>query len=64
VLVNSLLDVSKLDAGAVQPEPQCVGVRSLIERIAADYRPFGARASARVPRYGRRRPDQNRPGPV
>jgi len=24
----------------VQPEPQCVGVRSLIERIAADYRPL------------------------
>jgi signal transduction histidine kinase/CheY-like chemotaxis protein len=38
-LVDSLLDISKLDAGAVQPERQCVNVRSLIERIEADYRP-------------------------
>jgi len=38
-LVNSLLDISKLDAGAVKPEPQCMGVTALIERIAADYRP-------------------------
>jgi signal transduction histidine kinase len=38
-LVNSLLDISKLDAGAVQPEPQCTGLKALIERIEADYRP-------------------------
>jgi signal transduction histidine kinase/CheY-like chemotaxis protein len=38
VLVNSLLDISKLDAGAVQPEPQRVSVRALIEHVAADYR--------------------------
>jgi signal transduction histidine kinase len=38
-LVDSLLDISKLDAGAVQPERQCVSVHALIERIEADYRP-------------------------
>jgi signal transduction histidine kinase len=39
-LVDSLLDISKLDAGAVQPEPQSVSLRTLIERIEADYRPL------------------------
>ena len=39
-LVDSLLDISKLDAGAVRPEPQNVNLRSVIERIEADYRPL------------------------
>jgi signal transduction histidine kinase/CheY-like chemotaxis protein len=39
VLVNSLLDISKLDAGAVQPELQPVNVKSVIERIQTDYEP-------------------------
>jgi signal transduction histidine kinase len=38
-LVDSLLDISKLDAGAVQPELQRMNVKTLIERIEADYRP-------------------------
>jgi signal transduction histidine kinase/ActR/RegA family two-component response regulator len=38
-LVDSLLDISKLDAGAVQPETQNVSLRIIIERIEADYRP-------------------------
>jgi signal transduction histidine kinase/CheY-like chemotaxis protein len=38
-LVDSLLDISKLDAGAVRPELQLVSVKALIERIEADYRP-------------------------
>lgn len=38
-LVDSLLDVSKLDAGAVSPEIRRVNVKELIERIEADYRP-------------------------
>jgi len=38
-LVDSLLDISKLDAGAVRPEPQRMSVKVLIERIEADYRP-------------------------
>ena len=38
-LVDSLLDISKLDAGAVQPEMQNVSLRAVIERIEADYRP-------------------------
>ena len=42
LLVNSLLDISKLDAGAVQPEPQRVGAKALIERIATDFRPLAA----------------------
>jgi signal transduction histidine kinase/CheY-like chemotaxis protein len=40
VLVNSLLDISKLDAGAVQPEVQHINIRSVIERIEADYQPI------------------------
>src|SRR5262245_29837912 len=39
-LVNSLLDISKLDAGAVTPDPQSVSLKTLIERIEADYRPL------------------------
>jgi CheY-like chemotaxis protein/anti-sigma regulatory factor (Ser/Thr protein kinase) len=38
-LVDSLLDISKLDAGAVRPEIQRVNVKVLIERIEEDYRP-------------------------
>jgi signal transduction histidine kinase/CheY-like chemotaxis protein len=38
-LVDSLLDISKLDAGAIQPQVQRVGVRSLTDRIEADFRP-------------------------
>ncbi len=38
-LVDSLLDISKLDAGAVRPALQRVSVKSLIERVEADYRP-------------------------
>ena len=39
-LVDSLLDISKLDAGVVQPELRRVNVKELIERIEADYRPL------------------------
>jgi signal transduction histidine kinase/CheY-like chemotaxis protein len=38
-LVDALLDISKLDAGAVKPELQRLNVKALIERIEADYRP-------------------------
>jgi signal transduction histidine kinase len=38
-LVDSLLDISKLDAGAVQPELQNVTLRAVLERVEADYRP-------------------------
>ena len=38
-LVDALLDISRLDAGAVLPQPQRVNVKALIERIEVDYRP-------------------------
>ncbi len=38
-LVDSLLDISRLDAGAVRPELQRLNVRELIERIEGDYQP-------------------------
>jgi signal transduction histidine kinase len=38
-LVDSLLDISKLDAGAVRPQLQRVNMKELVERIDADYRP-------------------------
>lgn len=39
-MFNGLLDVTKLDAGAVQPQPQPVSVASLFERIAALHAPL------------------------
>jgi signal transduction histidine kinase len=38
-LVDSLLDISKLDAGAVHPEIQLVDVGTLVERIGQDFAP-------------------------
>jgi signal transduction histidine kinase/CheY-like chemotaxis protein len=38
-LVDSLLDISRLDAGVVQPELQQVPVRTLLEQIEVSYRP-------------------------
>jgi signal transduction histidine kinase len=38
-LVDSLLDISKLDAGAVHPEIQAVEVGTLVERIGQDFAP-------------------------
>jgi signal transduction histidine kinase len=37
-LVDSLLDISKLDAGAITPDMQSMSVTALIERIESDYR--------------------------
>lgn len=39
-LVDSLLDISKLDAGAVRPDLRRINLKALIERIEADYRPL------------------------
>lgn len=39
-LVDSLLDISKLDAGAVRPEVQRFDLRKFVERIGADFRPL------------------------
>jgi two-component system, sensor histidine kinase len=38
-LVDALLDISKLDAGAIRPHPERVDVRSLIERVEVDLSP-------------------------
>jgi signal transduction histidine kinase len=38
-LVDSLLDISKLDAEAVKPAARRMSVKALIERIEADFRP-------------------------
>jgi signal transduction histidine kinase len=39
LLLDSLLDVSRLDAGAVKPQPAEFALSSLIERLAAEYGP-------------------------
>ncbi len=39
-LVDSLLDISKLDAGAVHPDIQLVDVGTLVERIGQDFAPL------------------------
>lgn len=38
MLLNALLDISKLDAGAVVPQMRVCGVDAILKRIAADYR--------------------------
>jgi len=39
-LVNVLLDISKLDAGAVRPELKRMSLKAMIERVEADFRPI------------------------
>jgi len=41
-LLDALLDISKLDAEAVRPEPARFGLGVLLGRIAADFRPLAA----------------------
>ncbi len=41
-LLDGLLDISKLDADAVRPEPVRFSLTSLLARIAADFRPVAA----------------------
>lgn len=36
-LLNALLDISKLDAGAIVPQIQTCDVNAMLERVAADY---------------------------
>ena len=42
-LVDALLDVSRLDAGAMKPELQEVDVSAIVQRIASEYRPSAER---------------------
>ena len=37
-LVESLLDISRLDAGTITPQPQRVNVQEVAQRVEADYR--------------------------
>lgn len=37
LLLNSILDMSRLDAGVVAPQLQCVDLGALLERLARDY---------------------------
>ena len=41
-LFGSLLDVSKLDAGAVQPQPSAFALQDLLRRVEASYAPLAA----------------------
>jgi signal transduction histidine kinase/CheY-like chemotaxis protein len=41
-LLDALLDISKLDAGAVRPEPQLFSLGALVTRIGAEFRPLAA----------------------
>ncbi|MCX7891381.1 MAG: ATP-binding protein [Burkholderiales bacterium] len=47
-LVNELLDVSKLDAGADRPEPRDVPVQALLDRLALDFGPLAAEKGIRL----------------
>ncbi len=39
LLLDGLLDISKLDAGVIQPQFQAVAVQDLLERLSAEYGP-------------------------
>ncbi|MCG2841394.1 PAS-domain containing protein [Sandaracinobacter sp. RS1-74] len=41
-LLRALLDISKLDAGGVEPDPKPVAVRSMLLEIAENFRPLAA----------------------
>ena len=41
-LLDALLDISKLDADAVRPEPARFALGALLARVAADFRPIAA----------------------
>ncbi len=38
-LLSSLLDISKLDAGAIEPRPRAVALDDLFDRVAGDFAP-------------------------
>ncbi len=44
-LLNSLLDISKLDAGIVTPQIQAVDVEAMVKRLVQDYIPLAQRKS-------------------
>ena len=46
-LLNALLDISKLDAGVIKPEPAAIPVDTLMSKIAAEFSPLAASKSLR-----------------
>ncbi len=46
-LFNALLDISKLDAGVVQPKPAGVAIQGLLDRIKADFGPVATEKNLR-----------------
>jgi PAS domain S-box-containing protein len=47
-LLDSLLDISRLDAGVVQPKPQLVRVDEMLAALAEEYRPHAAENGLRM----------------
>ncbi|GEP08763.1 ATP-binding response regulator [Methylobacterium gnaphalii] len=47
-LIKTLIDISKLDAGAVRPVLKSVRLRDLVANIEASFRPFAERKSLRL----------------
>lgn len=47
-LLDSLLDISRLDAGVVQPKPQLVRVDEMLADLAEEYRPQAAENGLRM----------------
>ncbi|MDP4029430.1 MAG: ATP-binding protein [Gallionella sp.] len=48
MLLNALLDISKLDAGAVVPQIRTCSVEAMLQRIAADYQMLAAVKNIRL----------------
>ncbi|MDP4025704.1 hybrid sensor histidine kinase/response regulator [Methylobacterium sp. NEAU 140] len=47
-LIKTLLDISKLDAGIVRPEPRPVRLADLLEDLADSFKPFAERKGLRL----------------
>jgi len=43
-MLNVILDISRLDAGTVKPEPVAFALQTVFDRLAGEFRPLAARA--------------------
>ena len=60
-MFDTLLDISRMDSGAIAPQPRAVGLRALLSRLAEEFLPVaqanGLRLVLRVPAHAATRSD-------
>ena len=54
-LLNALLDISKLESGAIKPEPTDFTVAELFRELRGDFADLAANKGLRIPDRGMRR---------